>query len=90
MFKTTQVTPRTDGRIELTKLVKDNIGTYGTIYVKREKRGKLLSIHRDRTDTIRKTGEVMWSNVEDRFFYTPGIRMDTYNIQVTNKYIHVW
>ena len=91
MFKTTTMVPRKDGRLELTKLVRDNVlGGGCVITVGHQKRGKLLTIKRDSIETPYGINTALWATRNGRIFYTPPILMDTYKVQVTNSYVHIW
>ena len=92
------INARQDTRLELTRTLNDFTDYFGdttpVAYVTTRNRGKLLTIYRNVADIVNGpdgTDEIN-SNVDARVFFTPlaADKKETYTVQVTRKYIHIF
>lgn len=97
---TTTMTARPcDGRLELTRVLKEKTNYYSDIhpfaYINTNHHAPVMTIFRNshdveaRENLTRPCMEYVEGNVETRVFITPIIRKTNFTIQVTNKYIHI-
>lgn len=98
MYKTTLLSRPSDGRIELTNLIK----TYNACerelgslfaYTAKCNRGYMMRIFKD-VDTHQQLvegniGQELTANVEDRFFVTPTVKKPWYSVRVGVGYINI-
>lgn len=98
MTKTMTARP-CDGRIELTRLLKENTDYYSDThpfaYINTSHHAPTMTIFRniadvdDRETATRPRVEYVEGNIETRVFITPENRNTDFTVQITNKYIHI-
>jgi len=81
-----------DGRIEITNIVRDYAiaDTYGSsgVYMNQTKTGR-IKLFRDSSDGwVSANGEI-YPNIEGRYFLTPNNKKSNYKLEIGRNYIHI-